>query len=76
MLYDQNGVTDVRQIPQGLDQPLVIALVEADTRLVQDVGDAGKLATDLGRQADALGFAAGKRAAGAVEAQVAQAYVQ
>ncbi len=50
--------------------------MQTNARLVKDVRNARQLATDLGGQADALGLTAGKRAAGPIEAQVAQANVQ
>ena len=76
MLDDQDGVADVGQVTQGPDQPLVIALVQPDAGLVQNVGDPRQLTADLRCQPDALGLAPGKGAAGAVQAQVPQPYVQ
>ena len=48
------------------DQFIIVALVQADARLVQHVQHAGQRAADLGGQADALALAArqGCRAAG------------
>ncbi len=44
--------------------------MEADRGLVEDVEDAREAGADLRRQADALAFAAGEGAAGAVEVEV------
>ena len=61
-----------RKRSQRADQPVVVALVQADGRLVQHVADADQAAADLRGQADPLGLAAGERAAHAVQRQVAQ----
>ena len=57
-------------------QPLVVARVQADARLVEDVQHADQAAADLPGEADALGLAAGERRGGAVERQVVQADVE
>ena len=75
MLDDQHGVAEVAQAAQRLQQHVVVALVEADARLVEDVEDAREAAADLRREADALGLAAGEGAGGAVEVQVIEADV-
>ena len=75
MLDHDDGVTDVAQALQSLDQALVIALVQANGRLVQDIEHAHESRANLGRQADALGLAAGKRGGGAVQGKVVQANV-
>ncbi|MDH6227518.1 hypothetical protein M2169_004488 [Streptomyces sp. MJP52] len=75
MLHDDQGVAHVAQPDQGLDQAVVVPLVEADGRLVEHVEHADQTGTDLGGQADALGLAAGERPGGAVEREVVQADV-
>ena len=61
--HDQ-GVAEVLEPDQRLDQALVVALVEADRRLVEDVEHADQAGPDLGGQPDPLRLAAGERAAG------------
>ena len=39
MLDDYQGIAQITQIMQGMDQPLIIALMEADRRLIQDIHD-------------------------------------
>ena len=58
------------------EQAVVVARVQADARLVEDVEHADEPAADLAGQADALGLAAGERRGGAVERQVVQADVE
>ncbi len=57
------------------DQPRVVALVQADRRLVEDVEDADELRADLRREPEPLRLAAGERRRRAVERQVADADV-
>src|SRR5262249_21543994 len=51
-----------------------IARMKADGRLVQNVEHAAKARSYLRGQADALGFPAGKRGGGTIEAQVPEAH--
>lgn len=64
VLHHDQGVAHVAQADQGLDQPVVVALVEADRGLVQDVEHADQAGADLGGQPDALGLTAGEEPAG------------
>lgn len=61
VLDDDERVAHVAQPDEGLDQPVVVALVQTDGRLVEDVQHADEAGADLGGQADALGLAAGER---------------
>ena len=61
-LDHQHGVAEVAQALQGRDQPLVVALVQADRRLVEAVEHAHvERGADLGRQPDPLRLAAQRR---------------
>ena len=62
VLDDDEGVPEVAQPDQGVEQAPVVALVQADRGLVQDVQDPDEPAADLRGQPDALGLAAGQRA--------------
>ena len=55
-----------------LDQARVVAVVEADTRFVEDVEYAHEPRTDLGGETKALRFAAGQRGGAAIEGEVAE----
>ena len=61
VLDHEHGVAEVAQAHQRLDEPLVVALVQADRRLVEHVEHADQAAADLRGQPDALGLAAGQR---------------
>ena len=62
VLDDDDGVAEVAQAHERVDQPLVVALVQPDRRLVEHVEHADEAAPDLRREADALRLAAGERA--------------
>ena len=70
VLDDDHGVAEVAQTLERADQLVVVALVQADRRLVEDVEHADELRADLRREAQALGLATGQRRGGAVELQV------
>ena len=76
VLDDDQGVAELLEAHEGLDQPVVVALVEADGRLVEDVEDADETGADLGREPDPLGLAARQRAGRPVEAEVVEADVE
>ena len=59
--HDQ-GVAQVAQPDQGLDQPPVVPLVQPDARLVQHVEHPDQAGADLGGQPDPLRLAAGQAA--------------
>ena len=76
VLNDDDGVAAVAQSLEGRDKPLIVARVEADSRLVEDVEDASEPRANLRREADALHLAAGKCGRRAVESQVVKTDVE
>ena len=75
MLDDDDGVAEIAQPRERRQQRAVVALVQADRRLVEHVEHAGQVRADLRRQPDALPFAARQRRGAAAERQVADADV-
>ena len=75
VLDDDDRVADVAQVLERAEQALVVALMQADRRLVEHVEHAGEAGADLRGEADALGFAARQRAGGARQRQVFEADV-
>ena len=76
VLDHEHGVAQVAQPRERGDELGVVALVQPDRRLVQDVEHAHQARPDLGRQPDALGLAAGERLARPIERQVVQPDVE
>ena len=76
MLDDDQRVAQIAQALERLEQAGVVALVQADGGLVEDVQNAHQRRADLRGQADALRLAAGERAGAARERQVVKAHVR
>jgi hypothetical protein len=75
VLDHEHGVAEVAQPHERRDQALVVALVQADRWLVEDVEHADQRRPDLGREPDPLRLAARQRRRRPVHAQVADADV-
>ena len=71
IVFDHNdGIPEIAQPSQRCQQPRVIALMQADARFVQNIENAGQTGADLRGEPNALRFAAGKRAAFAIEREI------
>src|SRR5262249_22161265 len=76
VVLDHNyGVAEVAQSLQRFEQARIVALVQADRRLVQHVEHAGQAGADLRCKADALTLAAGKRARGARQREIIKPHI-
>ena len=73
VLDDQHGVALVAKLPEDVDQPQIVARMQADRRLVEHVQRADQRRTERRRQVDALRFAAGQRRRQTIERQVVEA---
>ena len=76
VLHDEDRVTIVSQSLQGVQQALVVALMQTDGRLVKNIKHIDQARTDLGGQPDALALATRKRRRIAVERHVVQPHLQ
>src|SRR5438045_9468193 len=70
VLNDDHGIAEISQPLQSREQASVIALVQPDRRLVQDVEHAGKPRAYLRCKADALAFTAREGTRGPRERQI------
>ena len=76
IVFDHDdGVAEVAEFLECVQQSAVVSRVQADGGFVQHVQHAGEGSTDLTGQADALALAAGQTGHAAVERQVVQADV-
>ena len=75
VLDDDDGVAEIAQARERRQQLAVVALMQADRRLVEHVQHAGEVRADLRGEPDALPFAAGQRRGAAIEREVADADV-
>ena len=62
-----------RSAPSDCEEANVVAGMQTDGRLVEDVEDALQFGTELRGEADTLRFAAGKSHGGAIETEIAKA---
>ena len=75
VLHDDESVADVAQEYERVDEALVVALVQADGRLVEDVEHSHERGTDLSGETYALGLASRQGSCLALESQVLEADV-
>ena len=73
MFDHDDGIAEITQAFKRGDKALVIALVQADTGFIEDVKNPHETGTDLGGQANPLGFAARKRASVTAHGEVIEA---
>ena len=76
VLDDDHGVAQIAQALQRRDQLFIVALVQADARLVEDIQHAHESGANLRGQADALRLAPTQAAGRAVEREVIQPHIQ
>ncbi len=72
VLDDDHRVAQVAQPLEGLEQTVVVALVQADRRLVEDIHHPHQAGADLAGQTNALGLAAGQRLGAALEVEIVE----
>ena len=72
VLDDEHGVALVAQLPKDVDQPLVVARMQADRRLVEHVQRTDERRPERRGEVDPLGFAARERGRQPVERQVVE----
>src|SRR5277367_6170007 len=75
VLDHQHGVAEFLEALERRQQALIVALMQSDRRLVENVEHANEARTDLRGKADALALAAGETARRAIERQVFEADV-
>ena len=73
MFDDDHRIAEIAQPPQRVEQPRIVALMQADRGFVEHVEHAGQARADLRGEADALAFAARQRARGARQRQIVEA---
>ena len=64
VLHDDERIAQVAQALHGRDEHVVVALVQSDGRLVEDIQHPDQRRADLRCKTDALALAAGERPGG------------
>src|SRR5690606_20415691 len=72
VLDDEHGVALVTQLEQELVHPLDVVGVQADRRLIEDVGDVGEGGTEMADHLRALCLATREGSRRAIEREVAE----
>ena len=72
VLDHDHRIAEAAQAPERVEQPRVVALVQADRRLVEHIEHAGEARADLRGEPDALALAARQRAGGARQGQIVE----
>ena len=75
VFHHEHRVAQVAQVLERTQQARVVALMQPDGRLVEDVHDAGEPRAHLAGQTNALGFTAGQRFGTAIERQIVETHV-
>src|ERR1700731_980530 len=70
VLDHEDGISQIAQAFENFDQPVGIARMQADGRLIKDVESADQLGSQGRGKLDTLGFAAGKRGGEAIEREI------
>ncbi len=76
MLDHQDGITHVAQALEAGEQALVIARVQADAGLIENIQNPDQAAADLACQANTLRLAPGQGRGAAVQRQIVQADIE
>jgi hypothetical protein len=75
VLHHQHRVAEITKLSERGEQAPVVALVQANGRLVEHVQHPGQLRSDLRGQADPLSFSTGQRGSASAKRQVADPHV-
>src|SRR5690554_6529898 len=75
MLYHDHGVAQIAQLNEGLEQPVIVALMQTDGGLVENVHHTHQAGADLAGQAYTLSLASGKGLGAALQSEIVKADV-
>ena len=75
VFYNDDRVADIPKVVERFNELGVIPLMKADAGFVQNIENPHQRGTDLSRQANPLGLAAGKRSAAAGEGHVIEPHI-
>ena len=76
VFHHHQGVSKIPEPHQGVQETVVVPLMQADAWLIQHIEHPGETGTDLGCETDALGFTAGERHRRSIKAQVVETNIK
>ena len=75
VFHHYQGIAQIPKILQGIQQFVIVSLVQSDTGLVENIAHAHQSGTDLGRQADTLCLTTGQGSGSSGQGQIIQSYI-
>ena len=75
VFHHYQGIAQIPKILQGIQQFVIVSLVQSDTGLVQDIAHTYQSGTDLSRQADTLCLTSGQGSGSSGQRQIFQSYI-
>src|SRR5437764_4319051 len=72
VLDHKNGISEIAQFFERIQQATVVAMVKSDGRLVEDIEHAAKFGANLCGEANTLAFASGECRSGTIERDVSK----
>ena len=75
MLHHHQGISQIPQISQGVNKPLVVPLVQANGGLIQNIQNTHETGTNLSGKTNTLGLTARKSGSLTLQGKVIQAHV-
>src|SRR5688572_11815059 len=76
MFYHQNTITNITEISQCIDEPVIIPLMQTNRGFIQNISNPLQLRTDLCGQPDPLRLTTTKRFGTPIKSQVSQSNIQ
>ena len=76
VLDDEDGVAEIAEGLERIEQAAVVTRVQSDGRLIEDIEYAAQARADLSCQANTLGLTAGECGGGTIQGEIAQADVE
>ena len=73
VLHDHDGISRVTETLKNFYETIRVARVQTDARFVENEKRVDQTGAETGGEVDALGLAAGKRARGAIQGEIAEA---
>ena len=75
MFYHYQSIPQIPQVLQGIQQFVIVSLVQADAGLIQNIAYTHQSGTDLGCQTDTLCLTAGQGSRSSGQRQIFQSHI-
>ena len=75
VFHHDQGITQITQMTERIQQFIIISLVQTDTWFIQNIGNTHQTRTNLGSQTDTLSLSAGQSCCGTGKRQIIQSHI-